>query len=682
MASSDQDMASPFHQGEQEMQRRNGKRAAMEAFGRRVIRPFMPEQHREFYAQLPFIAAGAADADGWPWATLLTGAPGFIHSPDPEHLTITLSDIADDPVQSAFHAGTPIGLLGIELHSRRRNRVNGRIAALSEDALTLKVDQSFGNCPQYIQLRHFKEASPTAPPRQSQRINDLSGKPQALIEATDIFFVSSHLPTGANPEREGVDISHRGGRPGFVHVDGNRLTIPEFPGNNHFNTLGNFLLNPRAGLLFPDFETGALLQLTGTVELLEADDPSIATFQGAERGWRFTFHSGTWTENALPFRAKRGAYSANTMMTDTWAAAQARVKVEEQRNSWRRFTVTRIEEESAAIRSFYLESTDGQPLAPFEAGQFLTLRLPLPDQDTPLVRTYTVSSSPGEPHYRISVKKEDQGRVSRHLHRAIRPGDQLDAKAPRGGFTLDAQNKRPAVLIAGGVGITPMISMARHAIREGLRTRHRRPITVLHSAHDIVTRAFAEEFRAWEQTSDGQLRYLSLVSRAEESAIANGEVWRQSRIDADVLRSALPLDDYDFYLCGPAAFMQSVYDSLMSLGVPDARIFAEAFGPASLERKGLEVPVPPAEQAIVRFAKSGFEYPWTPEEGSLLELAEDHGLTPEFSCRTGTCGSCSTRIQSGSVTYRTPPSAAPQDGEALICCAVPAKGSETVELNL
>ncbi len=155
MSSSVSNVSSPFHEGEQEMQRRTGKRAAMEVFGRRVIRPFMPDQHREFYAQLPFIAAGAVDAEGWPWATLLTSAPGFIRSPDPEHLTISLSAAEGDPVHSELRTGARLGLLGIELHSRRRNRVNGRIASLSEKALTLKVDQSFGNCPQYIQLRQL-----------------------------------------------------------------------------------------------------------------------------------------------------------------------------------------------------------------------------------------------------------------------------------------------------------------------------------------------------------------------------------------------------------------------------------------------------------------------------------------------------------------------------------------------
>ncbi|MEX5565620.1 pyridoxamine 5'-phosphate oxidase family protein [Pseudophaeobacter sp. 1A16562] len=685
MSSSVSNVFSPFHEGEQEMQRRTGKRAAMEVFGRRVIRPFMPDQHREFYAQLPFIAAGAVDAEGWPWATLLTGAPGFIRSPDAEHLTISLSAAEGDPVHSELRTGARLGLLGIELHSRRRNRVNGRIASLSEKALTLKVDQSFGNCPQYIQLRQLEAADIRDARRQSEPIKDLQGRVRSLIEAADTFFVSSHIPPGDTPEREGVDVSHRGGRPGFIHVEGNTLTIPEFPGNNYYNTLGNFLLNPRAGLLIPDFATGTLLQLTGTVELLEADDPVISSFQGAQRGWQFTFHQGLWTENALPFRAGQGAFSPNTLLTDTWTDADAREKAEEHRNAWRAFRVSRIEDESAEIRSFYLEPADGLPLLPFEAGQFLTLRVPLPGEDTPLLRTYTVSSAPGEPFYRISVKKEEQGRVSRHLHEKIQTGHQLEAKAPRGGFTLDASATRPAVLIAGGVGITPMVAMVRHALREGLRTRHRRQITVLHSARNTKVQAFARELDELAQASGGQIRYLPLVSEKPAKGAAKGPAWKTGVIDDDILRQALWLDDFDFHLCGPEGFMQAIYDSLLTLGVPDNRIFAEAFGPSSLVRKKATAPQPvepAAEQAVVRFAKSGFEMPWQPEDGSLLEMAEAHGLTPEFSCRSGTCGMCSTRLKSGTTTYTTDPSITPPPGETLLCCSVPAKGSDTIELDL
>ncbi|OBY28116.1 pyridoxamine 5'-phosphate oxidase family protein [Leisingera sp. JC1] len=318
----DADSPSPFHAGEKEMQRRAGKRDMAETLGRRMIRPFMPEEHREFFAQLPFLAAGAVDADGWPWASLLSGAPGFAVSPDPEHLQVTLNGTAEDPVQAAIREGAPLGMLGIELHSRRRNRLNGRIISAGPEGFTLRVDQSFGNCPQYIQERDLTPADnkPAAPP---QAFTDLPPEHSALIAQAETFFVASHIPAAANPEREGVDVSHRGGRPGFVRVSGNTLTIPDFRGNNHFNTLGNFLLNPRAGLAFPDFESGSLLLLTGTVELLEEDHPDVTAFERAQRGWRFTLHKGLWLEAALPWRTGPGRFAAQTLRTGTWAETQA-----------------------------------------------------------------------------------------------------------------------------------------------------------------------------------------------------------------------------------------------------------------------------------------------------------------------------------------------------------------------
>ncbi|UWQ77118.1 pyridoxamine 5'-phosphate oxidase family protein [Leisingera sp. M658] len=679
----DADSPSPFHEGEQEMQRRAGKRDAMEAFARRVIRPFMPDQHREFYAQLPFLAAGAVDHQGWPWASLLCGPPGFAATPDARHLHVSLSGGTGDPVHAAIRKGAPLGLLGIELHSRRRNRVNGRVIAAARNGFTLRVDQSFGNCPQYIQLRELKPAEAQTPAK-PQRFDRFGSAHTALISDADMFFAASHVPAAEHPEREGVDVTHRGGRPGFVRIDGNTLTIPDFPGNNHFNTLGNFLLNPRAGLAFADFTTGSLLLLTGTVELLDENHPDVTAFHGAERGWRFTLHQGVWLKGALPFRAERGAFSPNTMMTDTWSEAEARKSLETQRSTWRRFQIARVEQESAAIRSFYLQPEDGGPLLPFEAGQFLTLRTAPPGADTPLVRTYTVSSAPGEDHYRISVKREENGTVSRLLHDTLQPGSVIEAKAPRGAFFLDASDRRPALLVAGGVGITPMIAMARHVLREGLRTRHLRPLTILHAARTVTDRAFASEFRALERASGGQIRYFSLISSPAKGEAKGRDFDLAGRVNAEILQQLLPQEGADIYLCGPGGFMQAAYDSLLSLGVDDTDIHAEAFGPSALVRTADAPPVheavPEAETAIVRFTRSGFEQPWTPVDGTLLELAENHGLTPEFSCRAGNCGSCSTRLGAGKVTYRRAPAAAIAEDETLICCAVPASG--TIELDL
>ena len=682
--------ASPFHPGEQNIQARTGKQAKMEGFARRAIRSYMPDQHRDFFHQLPFMVVGAVDDEGWPWASLVSGRPGFVHSPNPTNLDINSVGTPGNPVREALKPGAPVGLLGIEMPTRRRNRMNGRISERSEDNFTVTVDQSFGNCPQYIQHRSVEFVREPGMPGKSGGARSfavLDDRARALIAGSDAFFVSSYIQAKDNPAVEGVDVSHRGGRPGFVKVEENTLTIPDFPGNYLFNTLGNFLTNPKAGLVFVDFATGDLLMLTGTVELLWEDDSEVTTFKGAQRGWRFFLDHGVWLDDALPFRSELGEFSPNSLMTDTWQETVARKAAEAKRLVWRNFKITRTVDESSVIRSFYLEPVDGDVLLPFKPGQFLTIRITPEGADKPVIRTYTLSSAPDDPYYRISVKREDKGTVSKDLHEVLRQGDCIEARAPKGDFFIDAAEERPAVLMAGGVGITPMMSMARHIANARVLTRHIRPVTIFHSSQTTDQRAFAKDFRDLEKATEGAVRYVSLIGRPAPDDIQGEDYDGTGHITADVLRQTLSLDDYDFFLCGPPAFMQGLYDTLRGLGVRDGRIAAEAFGPASLKRTpdmGVPEDKPEAEadEAIVTFAKSGFEQRWNKGDETLLELAESHGLSPEFSCRGGSCGTCLTKLKSGKVAYRTKPTADHADDEVLICCAVPALGSDSVELDL
>ncbi|OUR62159.1 hypothetical protein A9Q74_06860 [Colwellia sp. 39_35_sub15_T18] len=311
---------SPFHRGEQELQSRAGKREKIESMGRKIIRSFLPDQHREFYAQLPFIIVGSVDNDGWPWASILVGGAGFIRSPTPARLIIKSSAIIGDPLANTLkNSNASLGLLGIALNTRRRNRVNGRIAAANANEITVNVDQSFGNCPQYIQRRSIdfiREVGETGRNYNKQTFTTLNEEACSLIKAADTFFVASSVPTKHRPEIEGVDVSHRGGHPGFIKIEGKTLTIPDYPGNNAFNTLGNFIINPKGGLIFIDFSTGELLMLTGTVELLCNIDESMQVFKGAKRAWKFTLHHGIKLKDALPFRATLDEFSTNRLLTN------------------------------------------------------------------------------------------------------------------------------------------------------------------------------------------------------------------------------------------------------------------------------------------------------------------------------------------------------------------------------
>jgi predicted pyridoxine 5'-phosphate oxidase superfamily flavin-nucleotide-binding protein len=293
-----------FHIGERAAQ----SRAGMAPRGA-AIRDWMPDKHRAFFAALPFVVAASTDADGWPVATILAGPPGFVASPDARTLRVGAVPDRNDPAARWFRPGAPIGLLGIDLGSRRRNRANGVIAVATDDALVVAVEQSFGNCPQDIHIRDIETvAADLAPAELMQHVDAAS---RAAIVAADTLFVAT---TGGE---DGVDISHRGGKPGFVRVGGGTLTIPDFAGNRYFNTLGNMLVDPRAALLIPDFTSGDVLHIQGRTEIVW-DVPVEERLAGAERLWRLHVTSAWRRRGALPLRWKLRMLSPGVARTGTW----------------------------------------------------------------------------------------------------------------------------------------------------------------------------------------------------------------------------------------------------------------------------------------------------------------------------------------------------------------------------
>ncbi|MFJ1299096.1 pyridoxamine 5'-phosphate oxidase family protein [Pseudomonadota bacterium AL_CKDN230030165-1A_HGKHYDSX7] len=678
-----------WHAGELFIQEQVGVVDRMRAVGQRVIRDYMPDQHREFYAQLPFIVLGSVDDHDDAWATILAGQPGFMTSPSPTILDIGAHPDARDPASAGLRDGDPIGLLGIEMHTRRRNRMNG-VVTQAAAGLRVTVDQSFGNCPRYIQLRDFSFARDPAEPYTAplEELPQLDEAARAMIEGADAFHVASYADREAGRQ---VDVSHRGGKAGFVRVDEDgTLTIPDFDGNLFFSTLGNFILNGKAGLLFVDYERGDVLQMTGDAEVI-LESPEIAAFQGAERLWTFRPRRIVRRNAALALRwtFQAEGWSPNVLMTGDWSQAASRLQTSELATRWRPLVVTRIVEESASIRSFYLAPADGLALLPHEAGQHLPIRVTPPGAETPLIRTYTLSLAPSDGAYRISVKRE--GAVSRHLHDHVRVGDVIEARAPAGGFTVDAREPRPVVLLAGGVGITPMLAMLRHIVYEGLRKQRVRPTVLIQAARSLAERPFDAELAELVAAAKGAVRLVRVLSDTT-GAEAGRDYDAAGRVDTGLLTRFLAFNDYDFYLCGPSGFTQSLYDGLRGFGIADGRIHAEAFGPSGLVRSldpgaaAAPVRAAPATQPVpVAFLESLKEARWTPESGTLLELAEARGLSPEFSCRSGSCGTCRTRLIEGAVTYIKEPTAAVADNEVLICCAVPAQqdgGVQRVHLAL
>lgn len=665
-----------WHAGEKAIQASVGMVERMEAVGKRVIRDFMPDQHRDFYAQLPFMVVGSVDPDGDAWASFVEGRPGFMTSPTPTRLDLHALPDAGDPAAAGMKDGDPIGMLGIEMHTRRRNRMNGVITH-SATGLHIDVDQSFGNCPRYIQLRDFRfSRDPALPHYGPIDISDsLDDEARLMIGAADAFFVASYAE---REDRRQVDVSHRGGKPGFVRIDENGLlTIPDFDGNLFFNTLGNILLNGKAGLLFADFATGDMIQMTGEAAVI-LDSPEIAAFQGAERLWTFQPHRIVRRRDALALRwaSREGGASPHAIMTGDWAQAADRLLAAETAGRWRPFRVTRIVDESASIRSLLLQADDGMGRLSHIAGQHLPIRVILPGADQPVIRNYTLSVAPSDDTYRISVKRD--GAVSQFLHDQIMVGDRIEARAPAGDFTIDAREKRPAVLIAAGVGITPMLAMLRHVVYEGVRTQRVRPTTLFYAARSTADRAFDRELAELVNASYSGVRVIRVLSDPQD-AQEGVDYEVAGRIDMALLSRFLPFDDYDFHVCGPAAFTQSIYDGLRGLNIADSRIHAEAFGPSSLIRRedagAIPAMLPPlsVEPVKVIFTETAKQTRWQPGSGSLLELAEARGLEPDYSCREGSCGTCKVKLLAGKITYLKKPAATVGDDEMLLCCAVPAR---------
>jgi hypothetical protein len=288
--------AGPFHVGELRAQALAGGGASGGA-----IRDFMPEQHRDFFATLPFLLLATADNEGAPVAGIVSGPAGFVSSPDERSLHLHPACVVQGPAGSLLRSGQPVGLLGIEFHTRRRNRANGLIAAVDSEGLRVAVRQSFGNCPKYIQSRELHHVPATAAPIvPSVSFSGLDAEARKRISAADTFFVATSSGAIDDPHH-GVDISHRGGPQGFIDIHGNTLTIPDFRGNRYFNTLGNMLLEPRAALLFIDFCSGDLLHLQGRTEILWSTDDRAGS-PDAERRWRFHTERGWRQHGALPLR--------------------------------------------------------------------------------------------------------------------------------------------------------------------------------------------------------------------------------------------------------------------------------------------------------------------------------------------------------------------------------------------
>ncbi|MDF1792696.1 MAG: 2Fe-2S iron-sulfur cluster-binding protein [Thalassobaculaceae bacterium] len=387
---------------------------------------------------------------------------------------------------------------------------------------------------------------------------------------------------------------------------------------------------------------------------------------------------GTWRRGCLErrsFAAEARLFERRVELSLRRAEAERDLTV----NAWsgfRKLKVVRKVREAEDVHSFELTAHNGRSLPRYLPGQFLTFQFRIPGRAKPLVRCYSLSDAPTDGgRYRISVKRVvapddaacDPGIVSGYLNDVVREGDILDVRGPTGSFISDPASDQPIVLIAGGIGITPLLSML-NAMCDGQTERE---IWLFYGVRNRGQHAFAEHIAGLRQLYP-TLHVVTCYSRPTESCVPGRHYDWPGRVDLALLKNALPSTNYVFYLCGPAAMMETLADGLHDWGVPANDIRVEAFGAATVRRQPSERPAPAAEPGVeIRFDRSDKTLTWDGSAGSILALAESNGVALESGCRAGHCGTCVVAVKAGTVDYPAEPAVAPEPGTCLACMAVP-----------
>ncbi len=360
-------------------------------------------------------------------------------------------------------------------------------------------------------------------------------------------------------------------------------------------------------------------------------------------------------------------------------------RAERDRNelSWsgqRKFYIDRKVMEAKDICSFYLKPHDHKPLPPFLPGQYLTFQLKVPDQPKPVTRCYSLSDSPSETdYYRVTIKRLDPppkepdappGVSSNFFHKSLDVGDVVDVRAPAGHFYLDQTVEKPVVLIAGGVGLTPMVSM----LNTICGSKSKRETWFFYGVTNRSDHAMYEHLADLRRQFEN-VHIVICYSQPSDTCVEGQDYDHKGYVSVELMKKLLPSNSYEFYICGPPPMMDSITTALSEWGVSEEHVKFEAFGPATVKRKAQ----PAADAASagagdgieVVFARSSKTLRWDQGCGSLLDFAEQHGISMDFGCRAGSCGTCVTAVKEGQVAYLSEPDAEPEQGSCLACIAVP-----------
>lgn len=391
----------------------------------------------------------------------------------------------------------------------------------------------------------------------------------------------------------------------------------------------------------------------------------------------------------LRVRADRAQQRA-TMARLNLQLQEARLRCEEARhaqlqwNGYRKFEVSRKVCECDDVYAIYLKPHDGKELARFKPGQYLTFQLAVPGRDKPLVRCYSISDSPHRSdYYRVTIKKERPpadrpdlpcGAGSSYFTDTVKEGDILDVKAPSGHFFLDMSKSHAVVLIAGGVGVTPLLSMAQAIVASGAK-REAWFFYGVRNSKEHIHKQELEKLAAENENIHLHVCY----SRPLPTDLKGRDYHHEGRVSIELLKELLPSSNFEYYLCGNGSFMKNLTEGLDAWGVPESFVHFEAFGPATVKKAAAELTPSQTDflsKTKVTFRRSGKTIGWDPNIGNLLDFALANGIRIEAGCRAGGCGSCLVAIKSGTVDYLSSPDATPEEGACLTCICRPSGNLE------
>lgn len=628
-----------FHQGELTVQalaneadiaQRNGV-----VISKHIIKGALP-----FIAQQFMAVISSIDENNHIWTSVLFGEPGFIQAPDDQHIVLNSQQIIQqptDPLWQNIKHNTQVGVLIIELNTRRRLRVNGNITQVDKELFEITVAQAYPNCPKYIQRRQptlSKDllAQNTSSSKLGQ---ELTTEQIELISQSDSFFVGSGVTNHHN------DASYRGGQPGFIKINGhNQLVIPDYQGNSMFNTLGNIELHPYAGLTFIDFTHNKLLQLTGTAKILWHQDDEHNHTGGTKRYWQFNITN--WQETQL-------AVNLNWTFFDYSPHNPKSQKNTDLSYTGLSLVVNDIQQKSDKVKVFRLSAKDNRALPAFEAGSHLPININLSEKNTVLRHYSIISSNQNKDFYDIAVQQEEQGRGgSNYLHKQLKIGDVLHTKQPVNAFSLSSTGKHH-ILIAGGIGITPILSMLRQLSENNESVELHYSVK---TKEDLIFKA--------------EILHLAGIN----AHFYYSQEQKPNKINLKTLLSAQHNSSH-VYVCGPVSLITAIKDQARQNDWPTHHIHYESFGGSQQA----------SNHAIeVTLKKSGQVITVDPKETILDSLIAADVQIP-YECKRGECGMCSTEYSEGTVDHQDVYLTKAEKQHNLCVCVSRAK-SKSITLNL